>query len=974
MKRSLSLLMALMLLLASFPAAKAWAVPPTPSAFISAALQDARALAYHDGYIYAAQREPGGIFRISVETGEVTKVLNRGYIMTVALNEAGDLFFTTDNYDQNIYKISSSALTNFPLPANSATPYYNTGFNFVYGLAFDAADNLYFTDYTTKGIYKLASGASAATTVISGLSSPVKGITISPAGNLYAIDDRSNKIFRIASEHLTAGAVDASKFELFKNAQLQPSGIAYLPNGKAYKAYGSSVSQFPELDEQVLDTVKPVITLIGSSTVLVRNGTAFHDSGVTVTDNVDNDLTAAVTYSLNGAPLPAIDTTVPGMYTITYSATDAAGNQAVAVTRTVIVNEDSSNLAYGVPVTVDKGTISGEITQLTDDSLHTGWTGSPTDAPWTITLDMGENALYNEILVTDSVYLQSYEVKVSDSPNGPFATIPGTIYAAPVTHTEGPYDGYTTDSVSFPEAITQRYIQIVIHAVGEDGSLGPDLQEIKVYNQPRIPEPSPEPSTEPTPEPSSEPTPEPSTEPTPEPSSEPTPTPTPEPTPAPGGTGGSSTPSSQTEQISVPVDGGDNNQISAATIIRTTGADGKKKDEVTLSAGNAREIVEKLTAAGLHTARVVIPDTKDEVVQVNVNLPAGAVQQLAEGHINLEIHTAGVSLIIPYNSLTGLTRDTYFRIIPIKNQADQDQVKERAVKEEAVKTVLGDGSLQVIGRPMTIETNLSSRAVSLSLPLPAAQIPANEKERQQWLDNLAIFIEHSDGERVVIKPEIVTDAAGQTHLQFNVTKFSTFTILHLSNWSLYQKQHSSYINGYANGSFRPEKSVSRAEIAAMLSRIGAGEDNTVAPVIFSDVASGHWAFQAVSLIQTSGLMKGFSDGTFKPNAELTRAEMAVIVSRWLKLTNEGNTAAAKDVQGHWAESSIRLVIQAGMMTGMPDGSFKPNQALTRAEAVAIFNRVLGREPLPASTKPTWTDVPSSHWAFGHIEEASRKTN
>ncbi|MFF2093404.1 S-layer homology domain-containing protein [Paenibacillus sp. NPDC058174] len=956
MKRSLSLLMALMLLLASFPAAKAWAVPPAPSQFISVPIQDVRTLAYHDGYIYAAQREPGGIFRISVETGEVTKVLNRGYIMTVALNGAGDLFFTTDSYDQNIYKISSSELTDFPLPANSATPYYNTGFNFVYGLAFDAADNLYFTDYSSRGIYKLAPGASAATTVIDDLSTELQGITISPSGHLYAADDRSNKIFRIASEHLAAGTVDASQLEQYKNVQFQTTGMTYLPNGKAYKAYGSSVSQFPELDEQLTDTVKPVITLIGASTMLIRKGAPFHDPGVTVTDNVDNNLTAEAAYSLNGNTLPAIDTAVPGTYTISYSAADAAGNEAVAVTRTVIVNEDSSNLAYGVPVTVDKGTISGEITQLTDDSLHTGWTGSPTDAPWTITLDMGENAIYNEILVTDSVYLQSYEVRVSDSPNGPFATIPGTIYAAPVTHTEGPYNGFTTESVSFPEAITQRYIQIVIHAVGEDGSMGPDLQEIKVYNQPRIPEPS----TEPTPEPSSEPT--------------PTPTPEPTPTPVPGGTGGSSAPSSQTEQISVPVDGGDNNQISAATIVRTTGADGKKKDEVTLSSNNAREIVEKLSAAGLHIARVVIPDTKDEVAQINVNLPAGAVQQLADGHINLEIRTADASLIIPYASLADLTSDTYFRIIPIKTQAEQDKVKERAVKEEAVKTVLGDGSLQVIGRPMTIETNLSSRAVSLSLPVPAAQIPANEKERQQWLDNLAVFIEHSDGERVVIKPEIATDAAGQTRLQFNVTKFSTFTILHLSNWSLYQKQHSSYINGYADRTFRPEKSVNRAEIAAMLSRIGAGEENTVAAASFSDVASGHWAFQAVSLIQTSGLMKGLSDGTFKPNAELTRAEMAVIVSRWLKLSNEGSAASAADIQGHWAENSIRLVIEAGMMTGMPDGAFKPNQALTRAEAVAIFNRVLGREPLPSSVKPTWTDVTSSHWAFGHIEEASRKTN
>jgi hypothetical protein len=421
----------------------------------------------------------------------------------------------------------------------------------------------------------------------------------------------------------------------------------------------------------------------------------------------------------------------------------------------------------------------------------------------------------------------------------------------------------------------------------------------------------------------------------------------------------------------IPVEGGDNNHILFAIIIRTTGFDGKRKDEVTLSADNVNEIVKKLSAAGIDTARIVIPDTKDEVAQVNVNLPAGAARQLVEGRINLEVRTANAGLLIPYASLAGITEDIYFHIVPIKNQVEQDQIKERSLKEEAVKAVLGNGGLQVISRPMTIETNLSSRSVSLLLPLPAALIPANAKERQQWLNNLAIFIEHSDGERVVIKPELAIDAAGQLSLKFTVTKFSTFTILHISNWSLYQQQRqSTYINGYADGSFKPEKSVSRAEIAAMLSRIGAGEQGAVATVSFSDMPADHWAFQVVALIQSTGLMKGLADDTFMPNVELTRAEMAVIISRWLKLTNEGD-GAASDIQGHWAERSIRLVIQAGMMSGIPDGSFKPDQALTRAEAVAIFNRVLGREPLPASSVPTWTDVPSSHWAFGHIEQASR---
>ncbi|OZQ75554.1 immunoglobulin-like domain-containing protein, partial [Paenibacillus sp. VTT E-133291] len=519
MKRSLSLLMALIILFVSLPAAKALEVPYSlsPSEFINASVPGARALAYHEGYIYAAQRDPGGIYRISVETGEVTKVLDREYVMTVALNQAGDLFFTTDNYDRNIYKINKSALVNFPLPSNSGTAYYNTGFNFVYGMAFDATDNLYFTDYTSKGIYKLTPGATSATSVIKGLPTAVQGITISSAGHLYAIEDYNNNIYRINSDHLLNSTVAESEFELLLNMRTIPNGIAYLPNGKAYISYGSQVFQSPELGEN--DTEKPVITLNGASTLLVRNGTSFSDPGVSVSDNVEIDLTAKVTYSLNNVELPTIDTTVAGRYTIRYDATDTAGNAAVAVKRTIIVNEDSTNLAYGVPVTVDKGTASGQTGHLTDDLLETGWIGSQSDAPWTITLDMSAGAAYNEIRVVDTVYLQSYEVKVSDSVTGPFETVTGTTYAS-LVHTDGQYNGFTTDSVFFPEEISKRYIQIVIYVVGEDGSTGPDLQEIKVFNQPIIPTPTATPTSTPTATPT----------PTPIPTPIPTPTPTPTPT------------------------------------------------------------------------------------------------------------------------------------------------------------------------------------------------------------------------------------------------------------------------------------------------------------------------------------------------------------------------------------------------------------------------------------------------------------
>jgi hypothetical protein len=122
-------------------------------------------------------------------------------------------------------------------------------------------------------------------------------------------------------------------------------------------------------------------------------------------------------------------------------------------------------------------------------------------------------------------------------------------------------------------------------------------------------------------------------------------------------------------------------------------------------------------------------------------------------------------------------------------------------------------------------------------------------------------------------------------------------------------------------------------------------------------------------------MVGDPDGRFRPQDAVTRAEMAMIAARWLRLELPADAAqpqAFSDVtDDHWAAAAIFAVQREGIFKGFEDGTFRPEERLTRAQAVVIMNRLLGREPIRTAVSPSWSDIGASHWAFGDIEEATR---
>jgi len=181
-------------------------------------------------------------------------------------------------------------------------------------------------------------------------------------------------------------------------------------------------------------------------------------------------------------------------------------------------------------------------------------------------------------------------------------------------------------------------------------------------------------------------------------------------------------------------------------------------------------------------------------------------------------------------------------------------------------------------------------------------------------------------------------------------------------------RHEAYMNGYKDGLFKPNNKITRAEMATLLAKVYE-KDAAPSGVTFSDVDSSHWAAEAIDKAAKMGLMQGYKDGTFKPNQSLTRAEMAN-----LAVSLAPDTAKAgggfSDIGSHWAKEAILKAQGLGILTGYKDGTFRPNAELTRAEAVVVINRALGRGPLTGVSLPQWKDVSPSHWAFGDIEEAS----
>ncbi|WP_016993254.1 InlB B-repeat-containing protein [Lysinibacillus boronitolerans] len=452
--------------------------------------------------------------------------------------------------------------------------------------------------------------------------------------------------------------------------------------------------------------------------------------------------------------------------------------------------------------------------------------------------------------------------------------------------------------------------------------------------------------------------------------------------PSPNPDAGSTTPSTNVEEIVVDVESGDGDLVSKTAIKRTKNVDNTINDEVTLTAQSATETIRKLKEQGNDKARIIIPDQQDQVNQVHVSIPKNVVTLLQNSAVHLEIVTDNVRIEVPKTSLETFNDNLYFRLVPIKERANQLDIKEQAKKERAVQQLAGSTVVELLGRPMTIETNMQSRPVILTLPLPT------DLTREQ-LNHLAIYIEHSDGTKEVVRGKVVEYQKGITGLQFEVNKFSTFSILYLPEKEEVKEPttdgvtHLPYIQGYPDGTFRPNAPVTRAQMASMFARQLTGNAIPQAKATYTDTFQ-HDAKDAIEFAKEKGLFKGVTATNFNPNGLITRAQMATVAARWIEqqcverpdtdfCQPTSPSAAFKDVSfNHWAVKAIDTVNAAEIMTGVTADTFNPDGFLTRAQAVKVLNRLFERQVLTEVQTPLFTDVLRQHWAFYEIQEAAKK--
>ncbi|MFD2328670.1 DUF4073 domain-containing protein [Cohnella sp. GCM10020058] len=433
-----------------------------------------------------------------------------------------------------------------------------------------------------------------------------------------------------------------------------------------------------------------------------------------------------------------------------------------------------------------------------------------------------------------------------------------------------------------------------------------------------------------------------------------------------------------TETIYVDVQGSNGSGLARTPVTRTTDASGKMTDTVTLTSDIAKEAVDKAKAQSGTTVRIVLPDSGDKVSEVRVNVPLAALTQLNDGKMNLELSTSDGVITVPVASLSGFGQDLYFRLVPVKTENGRVQIETRAKQETAIQQYLQNEAVKIYGRPMEIETNLQSKEATLFMPLKDG-LPTDATARNRILNHLGVYAEHSDGTKELIQGKVVT-VNNVTGIQFTVQKFSTFALVYLAglNDAAVSSTHTPYINGFGT-QFRPEAFVTRAQMAAMLARNLPDTTVTTGTTAGSDVRSGHWAINEILKAKAAGIMGGITEDMFDPEGAVTRAQMAAIAARWLQkgptgaqvTPVPGSTAGYSDVSvGHWAADAISYVSARGIMTGYAGQTFKPDQKLTRAEAVKVLNRLFDRGPLNGATAITFTDVPATHWAYADIEEAA----
>ena len=224
--------------------------------------------------------------------------------------------------------------------------------------------------------------------------------------------------------------------------------------------------------------------------------------------------------------------------------------------------------------------------------------------------------------------------------------------------------------------------------------------------------------------------------------------------------------------------------------------------------------------------------------------------------------------------------------------------------------------------------------------------------------------------------EALTQPVSVVVMDRNRVVYAAWEKTNVPEW-LNGDDHYAYIVGYPDGMVHPEANITRAEVATIFFRLLRNEireQNLTRINAFSDVGEGMWFNAAVSTMAKLNVVNGYPDGTFRPNETITRAEFAAIAARFDRETTGGETPFS-DILGHWARTEIERAAYNGWINGYPDGTFRPDRKITRAESMALVNRVLARDPASPddllANMIRWPDnMDTGAWYYLDVQEAT----
>lgn len=304
-----------------------------------------------------------------------------------------------------------------------------------------------------------------------------------------------------------------------------------------------------------------------------------------------------------------------------------------------------------------------------------------------------------------------------------------------------------------------------------------------------------------------------------------------------------------------------------------------------------------------------------------------------------------------------------------------DQFKNTNARFTNVEFIIkADGVLTITQRPLTITAG-SAEGIA---PVTCDKYTVEGLATGDKVDSVKITgIQSEPGE----SPNVASDAVIKNAKGDDVIANYKITYVDgvLKAIEVLNKEiHFNYVIGYTDGTIRPNNDISRAEVATIFFRLltdEAREQYTTTAGNFTDVKAGMWCNRAIATLTNMGIIKGYTDGSFQPNKSITRAELATIIARFAKL--DVNTKTFSDINGHWAQKNIELAAGNGWINGYEDGTFRPNNNITRAETFAMINRVLDRQTesvsdlLPTSEMNMWSDnLNENAWYYKDVQEAT----